>query len=292
MYMRKANFVLKVSNLEVARKMYGSLNFNEEFYDCNNGLSLLTSPDIDKWKWGTYLLINNNDIDYSSYVSDSYSILSPGDKTYCEVNGLSDLLNDIDFDDDIKDLFTPLNTYKWGSQDCNVNIPGGYHLVLWEHAKWSDEEMLNYYNNLPNSLELSINGLNDIQLNLSRAEGKWSIKQNALHLMDSHLSFPIRIKFAIAENGRDWVGNPYDQDVWAENLDYVNRSITTELEFFKVAVRNTIELINHFSESLDHYIMVSNNKSTVRDMLKLITLHSLEHIERIWETRDIHQIDS
>lgn len=285
----EANYVIKVDDLELTRTLYHNLNFKEKFYDDHKGIVFLVSPDYDKWRQGSYLLILNKDVDFSPYVTEKYTELSPGDRTYCEVNNLPRLLEQID--SHLTNMVSRLNSYKWGSHDCTISIPGGYKLILWEQPNWKDDELLKYYKELPNYLERSLHDLSDSQLNLARAEGKWSIKQNAFHLMDSHLSFPIRVKFALAESGRTWIGNVYDQDKWAVQLDYANRNLDAELNYFKAAVENVIILNEHFSSSLDRYIVVNGSKSTIRDMLKLITLHSLGHIERIWETRDTHKIE-
>lgn len=283
-----ANYILKVQNFNEARELFDALNYQESVCDEQKQLAVYISPDIEKWKHGVYLVVGDRDVNYTEFVADKAVVLAPGQKIYCEVTNLPELLDSVDHA--CMAYFNPIHEFRWGSRECIVQLPGGYLLVLWENAAWTDEELLDYYGNLAETLEESIRGLTDVELHLTRAEGKWSIKQNAFHLMDSHLSYPVRIKFALAESGRSWLGNAYDQDVWATELDYINRDLSAELEQFRAAIKNNLALCQHFQDALDRYIMVGNNKATVREMLKLITLHSLEHIERIRETRAIHLV--
>lgn len=288
--MIKANCVLLVDNLDSTKNLLVSLNYRVEMYDVENDLVVLFPPDYEKWDT-VILLTKSVNLDLSLYVRERHSILKPGAHFYCQVDDLAQLLSMID-DVQMLELNGVVRNFSWGSKDFTLDISGGYRLVLWEEAKWTDEQLLSLYADLPNRLKESLSGLDDKQLGLTRAEGKWSIKQIALHLIDSHFSYPLRVKFAIAESGRTWVGNSYNQDVWAENLQYSSRNINPEINGFRSLVENVIDLTQHFEDSLDRFIIINQSKKTVRDMINLITLHSLEHIDQIWETRKVHHLTS
>lgn len=60
---------------------------------------------------------------------------------------------------------------------------------------------------------------------------KWSVREIIIHLLDSEVNSYVRFRKIIAENSSTVM--PYDQDKWANNLNYSAQSIDTSLELFK-----------------------------------------------------------
>lgn len=70
---------------------------------------------------------------------------------------------------------------------------------------------------LPQLLELSIQHLDEYQLNTPYRNGGWTVKQVVHHIADSHLNAYIRFKLALTENNPTI--KPYNQDSWANMSD-------------------------------------------------------------------------
>jgi hypothetical protein len=70
---------------------------------------------------------------------------------------------------------------------------------------------------------------------------RWSIHEIIVHLADADLSSAIRCRFFIAEPGK--VVTPYDQDAWAERLDYHAQNAADALELFKWIRKTTYDLL-------------------------------------------------
>ena len=75
------------------------------------------------------------------------------------------------------------------------------------------QEMIATIKRLPAALESALAGLNDTQLNTPYGPGKWTLRQVAHHLADSHAHAYIRTKLILLED--NVTVKPYDQDVWA-----------------------------------------------------------------------------
>ena len=78
-------------------------------------------------------------------------------------------------------------------------------------------DMIERIKRLPSELEAALAGLNDLQLNTPYGPGKWTVRQVAHHLADSHAHAYIRTKLILLEE--NVTVKPYDQDVWALAID-------------------------------------------------------------------------
>ncbi|MED1876725.1 DinB family protein [Brevibacillus borstelensis] len=126
---------------------------------------------------------------------------------------------------------------------------------------------------------------------MSRAPGKWSIRQIVLHMVDSDATSLAMVKFALAEPGRVFHGNAYDPDVWAAGLDYAHRSIQAEVELF-CAIRSHIGgLLKHLPDAMDRTVSLSSGHIvSVRQRIEPLMGHALHHIGQILETRKVHGV--
>lgn len=83
------------------------------------------------------------------------------------------------------------------------------------------EELLGFVvqiQSLPGDLAKLINGITDEQLQKTYRPGGWTVKQIIHHLADSHMNAFIRTKLALSEENPTIL--PYDQDKWAQEIDY------------------------------------------------------------------------
>jgi hypothetical protein len=77
---------------------------------------------------------------------------------------------------------------------------------------------------------------------------EWSTHQVIVHLADSETNSYLRARRFIAEPGQPLMA--YDQDVWADNLDYHKQSTEDALEITKRVRKMTYELIKDLPDSV------------------------------------------
>jgi catechol 2,3-dioxygenase-like lactoylglutathione lyase family enzyme len=179
---------------------------------------------------------------------------------------------------------------EWGWEWLLVEDPDGVILSFWGGRELRDEEILHFYDLGPEQLQQALAGLDEADLDLRRAPGKWSIRELVLHLVDSDATSLALVKFALAEPGRSFHGNAYDPDVWARGLDYAHRPIQAEVALFTAIRRHVGGLLRHLPGALDRHVTLSGGQTvTVRQRIEPLMGHALHHIEQIWETRRVHQ---
>src|ERR1700746_2813335 len=93
---------------------------------------------------------------------------------------------------------------------------------------------------------VSITGAAGAELDWAPEPGKWSIRKIIAHLADSEIVATTRFRRVIAEE------NPkleaYDQNAWAEKLDYDRRKTSQALESFRRIRAENYELLKDLPE--------------------------------------------
>lgn len=79
------------------------------------------------------------------------------------------------------------------------------------------------------------------------APGKWSVHEIVCHCADSEMNAASRIRYVLCEEKPLIVG--YDQDRWAEGLDYRAHSLETALAVMDAVRANTTPLLRRLPES-------------------------------------------
>ena len=176
-----------------------------------------------------------------------------------------------------------------GGRTLAVRDPDGNLLLFWESPRWTDEELLAVYGSAAARLRQALAGLADPHLDLARAPGKWTIRQIVHHVADSDAASLPRILMSLAEPGRSYLNNPYDQDVWVERLDHAHRPVETSLRLIEAVRDHVTALIRHLPHGLDHAVQPSLGAPlTVRELVRMLASHALGHIAQIVETRRVH----
>lgn len=168
--------------------------------------------------------------------------------------------------------------------------PDGYRLSFWQEAVLTDEQILERYGAAPGRLQAALDGLNEAQLDLVRAPGKWSIRQTVHHLTDSDASSLVRILMALAEPGREFKSNPYSQDAWVAGLDAAHRPVGPSLALFAAIRGHVMALVQHLPGALDRSLETTAGRTTARRMLSALAGHAIGHTAQILETRKVHGI--
>lgn len=162
-----------------------------------------------------------------------------------------------------------------------------YTLVYWEELSASNEEIIAMYTAGPDELECAIDGLSDEQLDLKETAGKWSIREHVLHFIDLELVTIHKVKFALAEPGRSYQGNPFSQDDWCAGLHYSKRPITYEVQLFRAMRQHILGLCEHLPDALERTIITTNREESVARLLKMMAGHVRHHVRAVERIREV-----
>lgn len=185
----------------------------------------------------------------------------------------------------------PIVTLADGGLALQLTDPDGYRPSFWQAPVLTDAEVIERFASAPAKLEEALAGLTDTQLDLTRAPGKWSVRQTVHHLTDSDASSLVRILMALAESGREFRSNPYSQDRWVEGLDSAHRPVATSVALFTAIRAHVTALVQHLPGALDRSLDVSaSGQTTVRQMLTMLGGHAMGHTAQILETRRVHGV--
>ncbi|HRG89942.1 MAG TPA: DinB family protein [Chitinophagales bacterium] len=114
------------------------------------------------------------------------------------------------------------------------------------------------------------------------APDKWSIHEILIHITDSEANSYVRCRRFMAEPGSGVYG--YNENLWAQNLNYHNQSIEDALELFKWLRRASYNLIKGVDEQtwLTAIIQHSENGTmTFDDWLRTYEEHIPVHIRQM-----------
>lgn len=114
------------------------------------------------------------------------------------------------------------------------------------------------------------------------APTEWSIHEIIIHLADSETNSALRARKLIVEPGGTIMG--YDQDAWANRLDYHNQDVDDALEVLRLARKTTYQLLKQQPESVfDNFIRHPEYEApyTFEQWLNIYAAHIPGHIEQI-----------
>ncbi|MGG1517581.1 DinB family protein [Paenibacillus oryzisoli] len=172
----------------------------------------------------------------------------------------------------------------------HVSAIDGYTLVYWEELHPADEEIVRMYEDGIEALEKAVAGLSEEQLDLSEMQGKWSIREQVLHVIDLELVTLHKVKFALAEPGRFYQGNAFQADSWHAGLAYARRSIANELGLFRAARQHLLGLCRELPDALARTIWTERREERVAGLLKMMAGHANHHIRAVQRIRDRHGV--
>jgi hypothetical protein len=173
---------------------------------------------------------------------------------------------------------------------CNLFVPviDGYTVVYWEELFLTNDEILQLYAQGSSELEHAIEDLSEEDLDVSLSSGKWSIRQHVLHLVDLELITMHKLKFALSESGRGYIGNSFSQDAWSDGLDYKIRSIEAEVILFKAVRNHIVQMCKQLPDAMDRFVVVSGKRETAGRLMKMMHGHVRHHLRTINKIRLMH----
>lgn len=102
-------------------------------------------------------------------------------------------------------------------------------------------ELLERFRRGPEVLASALTGAAGAEVDFQPSAGSWSVRQIVAHVADSEVVATVRLRRVIAEDSPQL--EAYDQNLWAERLDYARRKYSQSLETFRRLRAENYELI-------------------------------------------------
>jgi len=146
-------------------------------------------------------------------------------------------------------------------------------------------ELLERFRRGPELLAVATTGASNPELDYVPGPGEWSARQIACHLADAEVVGTDRMRRTIAEDNPAVVW--FDEQAWAEHLDYNRRKISNVLETFRLLRHDNHDLLKSLPESAYSRTCLHSKDGTVTllDLLRTYAEHAEGHARQIMETR-------
>lgn len=140
-----------------------------------------------------------------------------------------------------------------------------------------DDDLLVVLEKNKNTIVDLMHQLSDERLKYVYAEGKWTIKELLLHIIDSERVFAYRILCFLRGEQKELPG--YDENVYNENSFANDRSKESLIEEY-ISVRNsTVSLLKFMNETCIQNKGTANGSiSSVNELAYMIAGHELHHL--------------
>lgn len=136
------------------------------------------------------------------------------------------------------------------------------------------------------AIEQRIKGVREDDLIKPEAEGKWSMMDTILHLLDSEVVLGTRLRSILAEDRPTLTS--YDQDLWSSSLNYDKAEFDNTLRALFGLRRFHFRLIQSLTpEQLErvgvHYS--GHREESLRQMIPLYAGHDMVHLRQLERIR-------
>ncbi len=127
------------------------------------------------------------------------------------------------------------------------------------------------------------------ELDFSPAPGKWGVRTIVCHLADSEMVGRDRFSRVIAEDNPTIIS--YDQDAWAEKLDYRKRKFSHALETFRRIRGENYDLLKDQPSETWNRVGTHSERGALSlyDLLRIYTEHAEKHALQIRAARDAYR---
>lgn len=117
------------------------------------------------------------------------------------------------------------------------------------------------------------------------APTKWSVTQVIAHLADSEVVWAWRLRLILGQDRPTLTG--YDQDTWANNLDYANADVSECLDRFTILRNSHLRLLSGLSPEQRKRVGVHSERGeeNVEHLVRLYAGHDVLHLNQIERIR-------
>lgn len=138
----------------------------------------------------------------------------------------------------------------------------------------------------PASLKQAFSGLTGKQQKTPEKPGKWSCNKVLQHLADSEIVLGYRLRMILAQDRPQLTG--YDQDRWAERLQYEKADPNQALEEFSTLRRGNLYLLARMNrDDLKRIgLHAERGEESVEHMIRLYAGHDLIHLQQLKRIRE------
>lgn len=136
----------------------------------------------------------------------------------------------------------------------------------------------------PNQLAKILPSLTEEDLNKTYREGSWTIKEIIHHLADSHMVAFIRTKHVVSQDTTEI--HPYDENKWAEQIDYSFHHEASFMNLLGVHQRWSLFLLECLKNPTEHlaksvYHTGSKRHLSLSQLIVHYAWHGPHHLAQI-----------
>lgn len=135
------------------------------------------------------------------------------------------------------------------------------------------------------AVEEACRDITPLEMDRVPGPGQWTARQILCHLMDSEMVGRDRLARTLAEDQPrlEW----YDQDLWAQRLDYHRRDFSRTLQMFQATRAANVELLASVDGAGWERTAIHSRLGTLtlRDLLIIYTEHAEQHARQIRAAR-------
>jgi hypothetical protein len=144
-----------------------------------------------------------------------------------------------------------------------------------------DRNPIDVLRDTPGAAARAMATLTPQQIKTPETPGKWSVAMVLRHLADTDVVWGWRMRLILAQDRPVITG--FDQDLWAERLDYANADPSESLETFAVLRRDNLRLIERATpeDLLRVGVHAERGEESAGYLVRLYAGHDLMHLNQI-----------
>lgn len=136
------------------------------------------------------------------------------------------------------------------------------------------QHLIQAYAEGPALLEAAVRSIPNEELTFKPGPEHWSIHENIIHLADTDLVAAQRIRYILAQPGLALIA--FDQNAWAQALDYASQSFDDALTLFHAIRTTTSHLLRRAPASSWESVGMHNESGP--QTLEYIVEHYADHV--------------
>ena len=133
----------------------------------------------------------------------------------------------------------------------------------------------------PKKLESLLKGVSAAKIRRRPSPGKWSIAEIVLHLADVEIVAGYRIRVILGDPGGPI--QAFDQDAWAEKMDYQKRDVRKALEMYRSLRQANVALLKSLTEAQwqQYGLHSERGQENIETIVRMFAGHDVNHREQV-----------